>query len=129
MRDLDGLVRSLDLDLDGVGICHACLSFVSFPLDRGDMREARSWARRMTPDLWAEGLADPAFEAVRAARDAGVAGAEEALADLELRGGGSAVARAIVLRLAAELAEEARARLRLLEASRPRLELAPPEWN
>ena len=129
MRDLDGLVRSLDLDLDGVGICHACLSFVSFPLDRGDMREARSWARRMTPDLWAEGLADPAFEAVRAARDDGVAGAEEALADLELRGGGSAVARAIVLRLAAELAEEARARLRLLEASRPRLELAPPEWN
>jgi len=129
VRDLDGLVRSLDLDLDGVGICHACLSFVSFPLDRGDMREARSWARRMTPDLWAEGLADPAFEAVRAARDAGVAGAEEALADLELRGGGSAVARAIVLRLAAELAEEARARLRLLEASRPRLELAPPEWN
>ena len=122
-------MRSLDLDLDGVGICHACLSFVSFPLDRGDVREARSSARRMTPDLWEEGLAGPAFAAVRAARDAGVVGAEEALADLERLGGHSAVARAIVLRLAAELAEEARARLRLLEASRPRLELAPPEWN
>jgi hypothetical protein len=129
VRDLDGLVQSLDLDLDGVGICHACLSFVSFPLDGGDAREARHEARTMTPILWDEGLAGPALAAVRAARNAGIAGAEEALADLQRRGGRSAVARAIVLRLAAELAEETRARLRLLEASRPRLELAPPEWN
>ncbi|HVM56729.1 MAG TPA: hypothetical protein VMT74_04630, partial [Gaiellaceae bacterium] len=103
--------------------------FVSFPLGAGDEREARRQARTMTPNLWAEGLADPALAAVRAARAAGVAGAGEALADLERNGGRSAVARAIVLRLAAELAKEARVRLRLLEASRSRLDLAPPDWN
>ena len=129
MRDLDSVAAALDLDLGHVGICHACLSFVAFPLDAGDERKARSWARRMTPDLWAEGLAGPALAAAeRAARD-GVEGAATALADLERNGGRSAVARAIVLRLAADLVDQMRADLRLLEASRARLELAPPEWN
>ena len=129
MRDLDSLVAGLDLDLGHIGICHACLSFVSLPLAAGDEREARSWARRMTPDLWEEGLAGPALAAVRDAAAGGVAGAEAALADLEEKGGRSAVARAIVLRLATELVEQMRAEQRLLEASRSRLELAPPEWN
>lgn len=129
MRDLDSLAAALDLDLGHVGICHACLSFVAFPLDGGDVREARSWARRMTSDLWHEGLAEPALAAMRDAADAGIEGAAAALADLERNGGRSAVARAIVLRLAADLVEQMRAERRLLEASRSRLELAPPEWN
>ncbi|HUJ92050.1 MAG TPA: hypothetical protein VLW05_05080 [Gaiellaceae bacterium] len=129
MRDLDSLVAGLDLDVGHIGICHACLSFVSFPLDAGDVRTARSEARTMTPVLWDEGLAGPALAAVRDAAAGGVAGAEAALADLEEKGGRSAVARAIVLRLAADLVEQMRAELRLLEVSRRRLELAPPEWN
>ena len=45
----------LDLDLN-VGICHACLSFVSFAIDRGEEREISRWVRRMTPELWDDGL-------------------------------------------------------------------------
>jgi hypothetical protein len=119
----------LDLDVGRTGICYACLSFVSFPLDAGDEREARSWARRMTPFIWEEGLAEHALEAVRKARDDGVAGAEACLADLEARGGRSVVARAIVLRLAADLTQRTRTEMRLEAAARPRLALAPPEWN
>jgi len=129
MRDLDRFVAKLDLDVDGAGICHACLSFVAFPLDDGDEREASRAARRMTPVLWEEGLAETALAAVRAARAAGVPDADEALRELEWKGGDSALARAIVLRLAADLAAEARARLRLLEVARERLGAAPPEWN
>src|SRR5829696_2896895 len=119
----------LDLDVGRLPICYACLSFVSFPLDRGDEREAISWARKMTPDIWHEGLGEPALEAVGRARDAGVMGAEAALADLDRAGGRSAVARAIVLRLAADLARRTRTEMRLEAAARDRLTLAPPELN
>jgi hypothetical protein len=119
----------LDLDVSRTGICYACLSFVSFPLEEGEEREARSWARRMTPTIWEEGLAEHALAAVRKARDAGVAGAEACLADLEARGGRSVVARAIVLRLAADLSQRTRTEMRLWGAARGRLALAPPEWN
>jgi hypothetical protein len=100
------LVARLDLDLDD-GICHACLSFVSFAIDRGDEREVTRWVRRMTPDLWDDGLDVQALEAARKARDAGMADSEQALADLEGRGRRSVVARVIVRRLAGELAERA----------------------
>jgi hypothetical protein len=101
------LAEQLDVSLD-VGICHACLSFVSLALDCGDEREVAREVRRMTPDLWSDGLAEPALDAARRACTAGVPHAEEALADLRLRGGRSVAARALVLRLAAELSEEAR---------------------
>jgi hypothetical protein len=129
MRDLDAFVAKLVLDVDGAGICHACLSFVSFPLDDGDVREARRATRQMTPVLWEEGLAESALDAVRAACADGVPDADEALRELEWLGGRSEVARAIVMRLAADLAAEARRRFRLLEAARERLDAAPPEWN
>lgn len=90
----------LDVDPWAAGICLACLSFVVFPLDNGDEREALTWLRRMTPDLWAEGLEAYALAVVQQARDDGVRDAEEALADLTLNGAQSAVARALVLRLA-----------------------------
>ncbi len=120
---------ALDLDLARMTVCHACLSFVSMPLDAGDVEEARGWARRMTPFIWEEGLAEPALAAVRKAHAAGVPGADACLADLETRGGRSVVARAIVLRLAADLAARTRIELAVEEAARPQLGLAPPEWN
>lgn len=102
------LVRTLELSLDDLPICLACLSFVAFAIDSGDEREIRRWTRQMTPDIWAEGLALPATLAVERARRHGVVGAADAVSDLELHGGRSAVARAIVRRLAEELAAQAR---------------------
>ena len=51
-----GIASQLDLDLDDIGICLACLSFVSMAIDGGDERDVRGQLTRMTPDLWAEGL-------------------------------------------------------------------------
>jgi hypothetical protein len=104
-------VRELDVGLD-TGICHACLSFVSFALDNGDPSEISHWLRRVTPDLWADGLSEQALAAVRRACERGVPDAPAALADLERKGGRSSVARAIVRRLAEELSRRAHERLR-----------------
>jgi hypothetical protein len=101
------LAAQLDLDVDDIGICQACLSFVSMPLHAGDERQARRATFQVTPDLWAEGLEQPARMALKRARAAGVAGAEDALADVDERGGRSVAARAIVRRLAADQAERA----------------------
>jgi hypothetical protein len=124
MRDLEGLVAALDLDVNAIGICHACLSFVSFPLDDGDEREAKRQARTMTPRLWEEGLDKTALNAVRKACSDGVPGAEPALAELERNGGRSGVARAIVLSLAADLARQTRIEMAKLERLRQ-----SAEWN
>jgi hypothetical protein len=124
----DALARMLDLDLD-TGICHACLSFVSFALDEGDPVEIARQIRRMTPDLWEDGLAEQALAAVQRACESGVPDAEAALADLERRGGRSSVARSIVRRLAQELSRRTRTEMRLETLARDRLRLAPPELN
>jgi hypothetical protein len=97
----DRIARKLDLDVDDIGICHACLSFVSFAIADGSPREIKRWTNRMTPDLWAEGLEQPARMALRRAE------AYEALADLDHNGARSSVAKAIVRRLAADLHERA----------------------
>lgn len=90
------------LDVGRLPICLACLSFVAIPLGDGDEREAKRWARRMTPDIWHEGLAGPALAAMHAAVAEGVEGAAAALADLEANGGRSKTARELVLYLAAD---------------------------
>jgi hypothetical protein len=105
----DAFARELDLCLDDVPICLACLSFVAFAVESGDELEIRRWTRKMTPDLWEEGLALPVKQAVERARRGGVPGASDAVADLERSGSHSAIARAIVLRLAEELSALARA--------------------
>ena len=112
-----------------IPICYACLSFVSLALDADDPVEAARQARRMTPYLWDEGLAEPALAAVRRACECGVPHARDGLDDLELRGGRSAVARAIVLRLAAELSRRVHTEVRVIAQARARLQLAPPELN
>jgi hypothetical protein len=101
------LAAQLDLDADDIGICHACLSFVSMPLSTGHERKTADATRMITPQLWDEGLAQPARMALRRALASGLVGAEAALADVEELGSRSVVARAIVRRLAADLAERA----------------------
>lgn len=114
----DALAK-VDLELD-VGICHACLSFVSLALAGGDPRDVARETRRTAPYLWDEGLAEPALAAMRRACELGVADAEAALADLEGRGGRSSVARAIVRRLAEDLHRRASTELRAARLARDR---------
>lgn len=123
----DAFAAQLGLSLDGV--CLACLSFVSFAVEDGDEREIRRQLRALTPDLWADGLDVSALQAVRAACAGGVRDGPAALAELQELGPRSAVARAIVRRLAEELVRRTRVELRLEEHARPRLSLAPPELN
>jgi hypothetical protein len=119
----------LAVDVSAAQVCYACLSFVSIPLAEGDEKEALGWAHRLTPDLWQEGVREYALATVRAASGDGVREADAALADLELNGGHSAVAEALVLRLADDLARRTRKEVQLESAARPRLTLAPPELN
>jgi hypothetical protein len=103
--EADSLVAALDLDVDDMPICLACLSFVcmDLDLDSGDNRKIAGTITRVAPDLWAEGLALPVRMALARARDCGVVNADRAIADVEDRGFRSAVVRAIVRRLAEQL--------------------------
>jgi len=123
------LAAGLDLDVNTIRICHACLSYVSFPLDDGDLARARREARRMAFDLWHEGLAEPLLEALDRARGEGLHGAEAALLDVREQGPRSPVVRAVVLRLVGDLAARARAENVVIAAARPRLPLVPPDLN
>ena len=73
------LAAALELDVDDIGICHACLSFVSLAIDSGDERKVAGSITRMAPDLWAEGLEQPVRLALRRARERGVANAARRL--------------------------------------------------
>jgi hypothetical protein len=124
----DTLAASLELDV-GKGICHACLSFVSFALDDGDPADIARQTRYMTPILWDEGVSEQALAATRRACERGVPHAADALADLERNGGKSVVARSIVQRLARDLSRRTRMELHIEAAARDRLRRAPPELN
>jgi hypothetical protein len=113
----DALAALLDVPVD-CGICLACLSFVSMAVDGGDPKDVAREARRMTPDLWHEGLAAPALAAAARAVRAGLPDAPLALDDLEANGGRSAVARALVRRLAAELSRQVHDEIRFEERMR-----------
>lgn len=120
------LAAALGLDVYEVGICHACLSFVSFPLDDGDEREVARAVRRFAPILWEEGLALPLQAALEQARRRGVVGAAAAIADVERQGPRAPIVAAIVRRLAADLTRRTRQELEregLLRPSAPVLEL------
>ena len=119
------LAAQLELDVDEVGICHACLSVVSFPQRGGDERETRRATNKFAPILWDEGLDAPVRAALDRAREAGVAGAEAAARDVEARGGRSVTVKAIVRRLAADLWERSQGDL-LRMGFKP---WPPAEWN
>jgi hypothetical protein len=121
------LAARLELTLDR--ICLACLSFVAQPVADGDEAGARIWVRRMTPDLWQDGLDQLALAAVRRARERGDPDAAEALADLELSGPRSTVARAIVRRLAEDLVRWEERQRTIQSRARPRLPPERPELN
>jgi hypothetical protein len=104
------LAERLDLDVLTAGVCLPCLTFVAFPLDLGRDVEARGAARRITPDLWAEGLEDVVVAALGRAQSEGVRGASEAAHDVWCRGADSPVVAAIVWRLAEDLVEDMRGR-------------------
>ena len=124
----EAVAKQLELSLDG-GICHACLSFVSFALDDGTPAEISGTVRQMTPVLWGDGLEEQALAAARQACERGVHDAAAALADLELKGGRSATARAIVRRLAAELTVRTRVEMRVEALTRSTPLSACPERN
>jgi hypothetical protein len=108
--DAAAVAAELDLDIETVPICLACLTFVSFPLDLGNEREAVRAIRELAPDFWEEGLETPTREALEQARARGVERAAEAVRDVERLGARSEVVRAVVRRLAEEQLEQMRNR-------------------
>ena len=105
------LGAKLGVDVHETGICLACLSFVAFPLDKGDEPKTRGAIISTTPDLWEEGLARPARLALERASALGVKDADVGLADVESAGARTTIARAIVRVLAFQLVAEMRAAL------------------
>src|SRR5205823_3363360 len=99
VAEAERLARQLELDVDDIGICLACLSFVSMAIDEGNPHKVRGAVQSMTPYLWDEGLALPARMALARARERGVKDAAEGLRDVEANGPRSRTARAIVRRL------------------------------
>jgi hypothetical protein len=108
-EDAQALAATLGLELYRDGVCLPCLTFVAFPLGDGDTREAARGLRQVLPTLWVEGLDKVAFRVVREAAEAGKPHAAEALDDLERRGMRSAIAHAIVMRLAEAMVVDMRA--------------------
>jgi hypothetical protein len=62
------LAAVLELDVEDIAICHACLSFVCLAIDSGSEHQVAGSITRMAPDLWAEGLAQPVRLALERAR-------------------------------------------------------------
>ena len=108
VAEAERLATELDLDVDDLGICHACLSLVSMAIDEGNPYKIRGAVQSMTPWLWEEGLALPARMALGRACTQGVVNALEGLRDVELQGARSRTARAIVRRLGADLSRKAK---------------------
>ena len=117
----------LDVGLDGV--CLACLSIVSMAIDVGEEADVARQVRRMTPELWSDGLEETALASVRRALERGVTDADEALADLEANGSRSATARAIVRKLALDLSRQVHTSDRIGSLALERFQRGQAEWN
>jgi hypothetical protein len=48
----EAIVSELELDVDDIAICLACLRFFWLAIDRGDEHAIRRETNRTTPDLW-----------------------------------------------------------------------------
>jgi hypothetical protein len=108
VAEAEALAAQLDLDVDDIGICLACLSFVSFEIYGGNPHKIRGAVQSMTPYLWEEGLEVPVRMALERARRRGVANADEALDEVGTLGSRTRIARAIVQRLGVDLAARAK---------------------
>jgi hypothetical protein len=103
-RVLGALQLATEIDLTGVPVCPACLLELARKIRDGD-KPSHGLIARTTDWIWMES-GDSIKEAVLRARMAERPFADEALRDLELNGWRGKFAKAVVLRLAHELAEE-----------------------
>jgi hypothetical protein len=108
-KELEELAHALGLRLNDLSVCQACLTFVSLPLDQGRDQEAAGASRRLAHEFWSEGLALPLQAALERARKRGVAGAAEAIADVEQRGWRARIVPAVIRELAGQQLAEMRA--------------------
>jgi hypothetical protein len=102
------LAATLQIGLHSPGVCPACISFVAMEIDDGNERRVAGQITSFAPLLWGEGLGD----VVRGELERLVRGGDEdarvGLAELVVRRERSPIFRAVVRRLAAELAEGVR---------------------
>jgi len=104
--DAESLAASLDVTLASHGVCPACLFEVAWDRAHGDERAQRSSYAVFAPNLWLEGLGETVRRALVVASHDGAPGAAAALTDLDARGLRSGIFRAVVNRLADQLAQE-----------------------
>jgi hypothetical protein len=103
---LSELAKTLEIGLRAPGLCLACLLVVAYELESGNARGIAGAITFIAPNLWEEGFHAPVALALEQAARDGVPDADRALRDFEQRGVRSAIFRAVVRRLAEELAEE-----------------------
>ena len=105
MVGIEGIVDRLELDLMSSGVCLPS-NVRRVSARSGDERKARREARRLAPELWADGLELTTVVALENARTKGVPGAAAAIHDVRRDGARSEVVRAIVWRLAELMVED-----------------------
>ena len=93
-----------ELDLDRLGACPMCLFDLAWTLREGH-RPSQGLVNRTADWVWLE-IEESLKSAVVKARMREVPHAEDALYDLQLNGWEGTLVRAVVLRLASEMAEE-----------------------
>src|SRR3954467_14407669 len=104
--DAERLAASLDVTLGSHGVCPACLCEVASDRAHGDERAQRRTYAEFAPNLWLEGLGETVRRAlVVAAHDPGP-GAEAAQSARRAPRPPSGIFRAVVNRLADQLARE-----------------------
>jgi hypothetical protein len=96
--EADALATALDINVEDIEICHACLSFIALSIEPACEREAEG-CTRTAPDLWAEGLALAVRLALERAQQRGISDAEKGIAAVREQGPRSPVARAVARRL------------------------------
>jgi hypothetical protein len=104
----DALAAELQVGLHSPGVCPACIGFVAYEVEHGTERRVAGEITSFAPLLWDEGLGDVVRAELERRSGEGDGRAAEALKELEARRDRSTIFRAVVRRLAAELAEGVR---------------------
>jgi hypothetical protein len=102
------VAAELQVGLRSPGVCPACISFVAYEVERGNERRVAGQITSFAPLLWDEGLGDVVRAELWRRSGSGDDAAAEALEELTATRHRSAIFRAVVRRLAAELAEGVR---------------------
>jgi hypothetical protein len=102
------LAAELQVGLHSPGVCPACISFVAYEVERGNERRGAGQITSFAPLLWDEGLGEVVRAELGRQSGRGDDAATEALEELAPRRHRSTIFRAVVRRLAAELAEGVR---------------------